>query len=222
MKTERFHGATLHLADWQDVIPTAPPDAAIISDPPYGMDWNTDSTRFTGGGQKRGDGREWQKVNGDKEPFDPAPFLAFPEVVLWGANHYAQRLPVGCTLVWIKKPAHLYGTFLSDAEIGWAKGGYGVYVHYKSFPPPSRIHEAALGTGRAGHPTQKPLSLMSWCINEFAPKAAVVFDPFMGSGSTGVACVDLGRDFIGCDNDPVHFDVACRRVEAAASRGRLL
>ena len=92
------------------------------------MNFDTDSTRFTGGKHARGDGRKDRIIFGDDCAFDPMPWLAFENVILWGANHYAQQLPVGSTLVWLKRYIHMYGTFLSDAEIGWQKGGCGVYA----------------------------------------------------------------------------------------------
>lgn len=113
-------GVTLYLGDCREILPTLP-KGALVSDPPYGMGWNTDSTRFTGGQREvgRGEGRsDWGKVRNDSEPFDPSPWLDFPECILWGANHYGERLPRGTTLVWLKKAPHLFGSFLSDAEIG--------------------------------------------------------------------------------------------------------
>jgi hypothetical protein len=133
---------------------------AVVADPPYGMSCNTNSRRFTGGNRalRKGEGRDdWPVVAGDNKPFDPSLWLIFPKVCLWGANHFAARLPVGTTLVWIKKADHLFGSFLSDAEVGWIKGGHGVYCFRKQFPPPSRAHE---GGGRCAHPMQKPVALI--------------------------------------------------------------
>jgi DNA modification methylase len=228
MKPVIIGDATLYLGDCAEILPTLGKVDAVITDPPYGMSWNTDSTRFSGGEaitnrfkqqSARGVGRDdWGAIHQDDEPFDPAPWLAYPKVIMWGANHYAQRLPVGTTLVWLKKSDHLFGTFLSDAELGWQKGGYGVYVHRKSFPPPSRIAE---NDGiRAAHPTQKPVGLMAWCIERLG-KPETILDPFMGSGTTGVASIQLGRKFIGIEREPKYFDIACRRIEQAVSQGQL-
>ena len=219
MKVE-IGDATLYCGDCVEVLPTLPRVDAVITDPPYGMNWNTDSTRFGGGGVVRGKGRQdWGDITGDAQPFDPAPWLQFDRVVLFGANHYAARLPVGTTLVWLKKADHLFGTFLSDAEIAWMKGGYGVYCYRKQFPPPSRMAEAG---GDVAHPTQKPVGLMAWCMDRAdVERGAVVLDPFMGSGSTGVAAVETGRRFIGIEREPKYFDIACRRIEQAVAQGRL-
>lgn len=223
-RVERIGAATLYLGDCREISPTLERPAALISDPPYGMRANTDSRRFSGGNRERGDGVAWQAIVGDADPFDPSPWLAASDrVVLWGSNHYAQRLPVGTTLVWIKKGAHLWGSWLSDAEIAWMKGGHGVYCCEASFPPPVRIAEADLGTGLAAHPTQKPVQLMRWCIEKAKiPAGGAILDPYMGSGSTGVAAVRMGHPFVGIEIDQGYFDTARRRIEAAQRQSDML
>ena len=206
----------LHLGDCLEFMRGLPAGAvdAVVTDPPYGMGHNTNSARFTGGKNpetRRGQGRsDWPKIAGDDKPFDPAPFLDFPAVILFGANHFAQRLPIGTTLVWVKRSDELFGSFLSDAELAWQKGGYGVYCYRKQFPPPSRMAE---NSGTVAHPTQKPIALMRWCIERVSQRGDTIFDPFMGSGTTGVAAVQLGRNFIGCEIDPGYFAIAKRRIE---------
>lgn len=225
IRTEHLaEGVTLYLGDCAGMdFADLQRSAAVVSDPPYGMNHNTDSTRFSVGqspniGRGRGDGRaDWGAIEGDAEPFDPARWLQFRECLLWGANHYAQALPVGCLLVWIKKAPHLFGTFLSDAEIAWQSGGHGVYVHYEQFPPPSRMAES--GNGKVAHPTQKPIGLMEWCIGR--TKAETILDPYMGSGTTGVAAVRLGRGFVGVEKSSAYFDAACRRISDELRRPRL-
>lgn len=211
VREEVIGDCRLLLGDSLEILPTLGPVDAVVSDVPYGMNWNTDSTRFTGGQHKPGDGRkDWGRIKSDDAPFDPSPWLQFRECILWGANHFSQRLPVGATLIWLKKPPELFGTFLSDAEVGWKKGGHGVFCHFKQFPPPSRMAENG---GKVAHPTQKPLQLMEWCIGMV--KGRTILDPFMGSGTTLVACAKLGRKGIGIEIDPDYFDIACKRVEEA-------
>lgn len=220
-------GVTLYLGDCREIVPTLARPDAVISDPPYGMAWDTDSTRFSGGLRsniKRGDGRaDWGNIQQDAAPFDPAPWVAAADrVILWGANHYAARLSVGTTLVWVKKGSHLWGTFLSDAEVAWMKGGHGVYCREVSFPPPARAADAALGSLSPAHPTQKPIELMEWCIARAkVPPGALILDPYMGSGTTGVAAVRTGRRFTGIEIEPRYFDTACRRIAAEIARPRL-
>ena len=219
MRIETGDGWTVYQGDCLDVLPTLTGVDAIITDPPYGMRWNTDATRFSGGhrasAEKRGQGRNWEHgVAGDDRPFDPSPWLSFPRVVLWGCNHFASRLPVGTTLVWIKRNDAAFGSFLSDAELAWMKGGHGVYCRRDL----SMNAEAT----RRGHPTQKPVSLMAWCMDRAkVPAGATVLDPYCGSGTTGVACLNTGRRFIGVEIDPGYFDIACRRLEAATMQLKL-
>ena len=204
-------GITLYLGDCRKVLPELGKIDAVVSDPPYGMAWNTNSTRFTGGNQKRGQGRaDFGPIREDNEPFNPAVWLTFPETILWGANHYAARLPLGQTLVWLKKSQKVYGTFLSDAEIGWQSGGHGVYCKFVEFT--GGLARKAENDGcRSAHPTQKPIDLMQWCLLRLKGGQHVL-DPFMGSGTTGVACVRLGRSFTGIEIEPKYFDIACRRI----------
>lgn len=189
---------------------------AIVSDPPYGMGWNTDSTRFSGGQSEewryRGQGRnDWGPVVNDDHPFDPSPWLEFHRVILWGSNHFGSRLPIGTSLVWIKKSDELYGTFLSDAEIGWMKGGHGVYCFRANFPPPSRMAEA---NGSCAHPNQKPVALMRWCIRRLKLEPnSLICDPYLGSGTTGIAAIQEGHRFIGIDIERKYVEIARRRLE---------
>jgi len=149
----------------------------------------------------------------DDRPFDPAPFLSFDHVTLFGSNHFGARLPVGTTLVWLKRLDGGFGSFLSDAEVAWEKGGHGVYCF--------RDTSLTAETRYRAHPTQKPLPLMRWCIERHGPNAQTILDPFMGSGTTGVAALQLGRRFIGIELDPGYFDIACKRVREAWKQPRL-
>ena len=207
--------ATLYHGDCREVLPHVQADA-IVSDPPYGMSWDTNHSRFVRGTHGKG-GRVPDKtpVHDDDKPFDPAPWLAFQKVVLWGSNHYAQRLPVGTTLVWLKRNDAGFGSFLSDAELGWMNTGHGVYAR--------RDLSMNAETLTRLHPTQKPVSLMEWCIQlvKLAP-GATVLDPYMGAGSTGVAAMNLGLKFVGVEIHRQYFDEACRRIEDAQRQAPLL
>lgn len=203
-------GITIFCGDCLKVTPQLRGIDAIVSDPPYGMNWNTDSTRFTGGRRskrKRGDGRnDWGDVIGDKTQFDPLPWLQFSKVILWGYNHFANLLPKGTILVWVKRAVHLFGTFLSDAEIAWMKGGHGIYCFQKQFPPPSRMKE---GNGKVLHPNQKPISLMTWCFKKAKIDAGMtILDPYMGSGTTLVAAQREGCRAVGIEINEDYCKIA--------------
>lgn len=199
-----YHGDALEIAPSLDYD-------AVVSDPPYGMSADLDSRRFSGGQRSDSDGRDWGAMNGDERDFDPRPWLDVEHVVLWGYHHFARRLPLGSVLVWIKKRDDLFGTFLSDCELAWRKGGHGVYAHRKSFPPPARMAET--GTDRCVHPTQKPMSLMRWSIEmSGAPSDAVLLDPYAGSGTTLRVAKDMGRRAIGIEIEERYCEVAAKRL----------
>lgn len=193
---------------------------AVIADPPYGMDWDTDSTRFSGGesklkGRDRGRG-DWDRIVGDLKPFDPSPWMEFPRVVLWGSNHYGRQLPIGTTLVWVKRNEEAFGSFLSDAEIAWMKGGHGVYCFMLPGSPQRSKNENR--SAKSAHPNQKPIRLMSWCIEKLGLEpGSTILDPYMGSGTTGVAAIKAGCSFIGIEIEERHFATAQRRISEAST-----
>jgi DNA modification methylase len=205
----------LRLGDCLAILPTieAGSVTSIVTDPPYGMDNDCDYTRFTSGpnGHGASASRFYPGVIGDSKPFDPSPWLDFPRVILWGWNHYAARLPVGTTLVWIKRLEEAFGSFLSDAELAWMKGGHGVYCH----------QDLSMNsiTKQRSHPTQKPVKLMLWCFKRLKLKEGdTVLDPYMGSGTTGVAAVRAGLNFIGCEIHEPYFLIAQKRIAAEQAK----
>ena len=108
-----------------------------------------------------------------------------------------------------------FGSFLSDAEIAWMKGGHGVYAKRDL----SMNGEALTRC----HPTQKPVPLMAWCMERAGVlEGATVLDPYMGSGTTGIACLRTGRNFIGIEKDPKHFATALERIKREESQGTLV
>ena len=209
MKPYYEHGGiTIYHGDCREVLPGLEAVDLVLTDPPYGMGWNTNTSRFTGGHpesvRKRGLGKRNQSpvLNDDKE-FDPSPWLSFPRVVLFGSNHYARHLPTGTTLVWIKRTYSGFGSFLSDAEVAWMKGGHGVYC-YRDLSMKRLANQQC-------HPCQKPLPLMKWCIMK-AGGDGIVLDPFMGSGTTLRAAKDLGRKAIGIEIEEKYCEIAAKRL----------
>jgi len=206
-------GVELHLGDCLEVLPTLGRFDAVVTDPPYGIKHVAHSNTVRNGwkGQKDYADRD---IHGDESDFDPTPFLAFDEVILWGANHYAQMLPRGQWLVWNKLGTLEPWDSFSDVEIAWhnKRGSDRIFsLLWKGLAQGEKT-----GGGERFHPTMKPVGLMKWCLG-FVPTAKTILDPFMGSGTTGVAAVKLGRRFTGIEIDPGYFDIACRRIEAALS-----
>lgn len=195
--------ATLYLGDCMDILPTLPKVDAVITDPPYGIakTW------------KGGSGHGWSKAKGDaqiRNNWDSdVPSLELMELILtkadeqiiWGGNYF-NLPPSRCWLVW-NKPER--GFTLAEAELAWTNRDNVVRV----FDYPRSEH------GRE-HPTQKPVALMAWCVNK--TKAKTILDPFMGSGTTGVAAIQMGRKFIGIEREPKYFEIACKRIEQATKQ----
>jgi site-specific DNA-methyltransferase (adenine-specific) len=200
--------ATLYLGDCREILPTLGRVDAVVTDPPYGHGW-------TGINSESAGGRNWKRrraeaIVGHNESFDPAPFLTYSDVILWGANHYANALPASAGwLIWDKRDGTASNN-LSDVEIAWHKRGGSARLIRHMWNGLCRDSEI----GEHHHPTQKAVAVMEWCLG-FIPSAETILDPFMGSGTTGVACARLGRKFIGIEIEPKYFDIACRRIEAA-------
>ena len=212
---ERIGDAVLYLGDCREILPTLERVDAVVTDPPYGMKWDGKvSVGKNGNGATGARAKHYGvTIAEDDQPFDPSPFLCFPSVVLFGANHFGARLPIGTTLVWVKRLDAGFGSFLSDGEVAWEKGGHGVYA-FRDTSLMSETHQRA-------HPTQKPVELMRWCIERQGADAQTILDPFMGSGTTGVAALKLGRKFIGIEIEPKYFEIACKRIEEAWKQPRL-
>jgi site-specific DNA-methyltransferase (adenine-specific) len=191
---------------------------AVVTDPPYGI--NFDFAKRRNGrksGLKWGRGgapniqRDWKRIVADDRPFDPAPLLQYPRVILWGANHYAASLPnADRWLVWDKRDGTTSDDH-SDCELAWTNLGGPVRMFSHLWRGICRAGEENVTNGAKLHPAQKPLALMRWCLS-FLPEGGTVLDPYMGSGTTGVACLQTGRRFIGFEIDPGHYDTARRRL----------
>lgn len=216
MNAERvvIGNAELWFGDCREVLPLLPVNAAVVTDPPYGISYTHGQVK-TG---KWASKHHHKSIAGDAEPFDPSPWLAFTPCLLWGANHYAKRLPPGQWLVWNKRAGVETVEFsMSDAELAW----------HSQMAPVRTFHHLWFGLARASeigshlHPTQKPVALMRWCL-EKAGMPSLVLDPYMGAGATGVAAMNLGLRFVGVEIHRPYFEIACERIEAAQRQGSLL
>lgn len=211
MRKEVIGAATLYLGDCRDILPTLPKVDAVITDPPYGINI---STRVN-----HPDKQAW-----DAERPDLLPWLSVGRFRLfWGGQYFADKLPMQPGwLTWCKRP--LDGNFANDeksyatTELAWRDWGKAKFF--------AQVWDGGMRAGNAEnrdfcHPSQKPIELMEWCLNQLPADAVSVIDPFMGSGTTGVACMNLGRQFIGVEREPKYFDIACKRIEDAQRQGRM-
>lgn len=208
MRVETIGDATLYLGDCLEVLPTLGKVDAVITDPPYGI----------GAGEMNLG--KWRTSRMEKSDWDAAAplddvllaLIALGErAVIFGGNYFGLP-PTRNYLVW-DKGAGFKGRDFAECEMAWCSwdGNARVLTH----------DPLARGDYRdKQHPTQKPVPVMAWAIRH-AGDAPLILDPFMGSGTTGVAAILLGRKFIGIEREPRYFDIACRRLEQAANQGQL-
>ncbi len=212
-KEELADGVTLYLGDCAKILPVLGKVDAVVTDPPYGI------------GADKGKVVKPRSFNGSK----PIPSMHCPDddwdgerppakllmacvdagkiAIIWGGNYFADVLPAGGRWLWWDKCQTMpsYG----DGELAWTNLP-------QTTPKKFVLANNKLFANRVErfHPTQKPLPLIKWCIG-FLPNAQTILDPFMGSGTTGVAAVKAGRRFTGIEIEPRYFDIACRRVSEA-------
>jgi site-specific DNA-methyltransferase (adenine-specific)/modification methylase len=218
---ERIGLATLYLGDCREIAPTLARPAAVISDPPYGQNYGSAVRRFS----RWNDAHLAREVEmlpaiaGDDEPFQPAPWLdAAPILLLWGAHKFHQRLPDGMWLVWDKVPTGKERT-QGDGEAAWINRPGAMRILRHLWDGICVDDRSDIEDGRL-HPMQKPVAVMSWSITQArVPAGGVILDPYMGSGSTGVAAVQMRHPFVGIEIEPRYFDIACRRIEEAQRQG---
>lgn len=199
-------GWTMHLGDCLEVMPTLGKVDAVVTDPPYGISYRTSpSPRRPKSGAT---------VIGDDLPFDPSPFLGFASVTMFGANHFASRLPSSPGwIIWDKRCGLMPSNDQSDCEIAWTNAlGSARIVRCLWNGGGSLLAEN--GPARSIHPAQKPLAVMLEVVSMVTDPGDLILDPFAGSGTTGVACLRLGRRFIGIEKDPTYFQLACDRLRA--------
>jgi DNA modification methylase len=206
-RREVIGSCELWLGDCLEILPQLGPVDAVVTDPPYGINW-----------KPRVNHQDQRWV--DDIPFNPAPFLAVGRYHLfWGGQYFARVLPTAeGWLTWCKRP--LGHDFSEDSrsyattELAWRDWGKAGFKEH--------VWDGGMRAGAAEnrtfcHPSQKPVELMAWCVRLLPADARTILDPFMGSGTTGVACAKLGKRFVGIEIDPEYFYTACGRIEAAQS-----
>lgn len=192
-------------ADCMDVLPTLTGVDAVVTDPPYGI-----GARLVRGGSGHSfdslilsGADEWDVVP-QKEIFDALREMSTTQII-WGGNFF-DLPPTQCPLCWDKDRPNQKN--LSEWEYAWT-----------SLIGRARLFKYCGNGGfvakeRREHPTQKPVAVMEWCLS-LIPESETILDPFMGSGTTGVACIQTERRFIGIEKEPKYFDIACGRIQRA-------
>ena len=208
MKPVIIGDATLYMGDCMEILTSLRADACI-TDPPYGINADTHAGSERNGWTKWGSSG-WDKKRPKKEIFDLIS-IASNSQIIWGGNYFTDFLPP--TMQWLVWDKGQRNFSLADCEFAWSSQKRAARIFNIS-------RGVALQDGKQ-HPTQKPLALMLWCIEQIKPSPETILDPFMGSGTTGVAAIQLGRKFIGIEREQKYFDIACERIEQAVGQGKL-
>lgn len=210
--TDTERGVELYCADCLEVLPHLQGVDAVITDPPYGIGYDASHEKFKNGINRDGSA-EW-----DAAPFDPSLILDLNKpTVLWGGNCFASKLPDHPGwLAWIKTVRDGSDIRQADMELAWTN----------CVRRPQTIRHLWVGAYRDSesgianvHPTQKPIRVMQFSMDAAnVSDGATVLDPYMGSGTTGIACLRTGRKFIGIEKDPRHFQTALDRIKRELSQ----
>ena len=212
IKEVKIGNATLYLGDCKDILPELGLVDAVVTDPPYGIGESAgkNKSRSNEAPAKDYGNKNWDCKKIDKNLIDEIRQISKYQI-LFGGNYY-KLPPTSCWFIWDKMNGK---SDFADFEMAW--------TNLKSAC--RKIDWLWSGMLRREpekrfHPTQKPLGVMEWCINQL-PKSETILDPFMGSGTTGVACTNLGKEFIGIEKDPEYFEIACERIRKSNLQGRL-
>jgi site-specific DNA-methyltransferase (adenine-specific)/modification methylase len=217
LKEERIGGQRLILGDCLQVMPMLGRFDACVTDPPYGIGYDASAAKNsnTQFGKAFAAKTQYRATSWDSKTCDQEVAFAVAlaqKAIVFGGNYY-QLGPSSGWLVWDKE---INGNF-ADCELAWS-----------NIDQPARLLRHMWNGGirkgqeaKHGHPTQKPVALMEWCLG-FLPNAQTILDPFMGSGTTLVACQRMGRNGTGIELDPDYFAIACKRVDEASRQPDLL
>jgi DNA modification methylase len=215
MNVQLFQGDCL---EFMCTLPAGSIDA-VVTDPPYGKQWARGNNSFgtiPENGIKK-ESVDWDKLRPSIEYIDEIRRISEMQVI-WGGNYFTDFLPPSnCWLVWDKLGEMTDGAPFADFEMAWCslnKVPRKFILRNRGFIRDSKDQRY--------HPTQKPTELMLWVLENYTQPGQTIFDPFMGSGTTGVACMMTGRNFIGCEIDPGYFQIAQRRIAIAQMQPRLL
>lgn len=195
--------AMLYLGDCLEVLPLLTPVDAVITDPPYGIGFAAQPTDY-----QRKNGMRPQEWDNAKAPGIDALRALGAVQIIWGGNYYPLPQTRGW-LSWFKPDAP---PSMAHFELAWTNQDRNARQISCSI--------AETNAERVGHPTQKPLKVMRWCIEQ-SGMPEMILDPYMGSGSTGVAAMQVARQFIGVEINPEYFYKACIRIENAQRQERL-
>jgi DNA modification methylase len=221
LRIERIGEATLYLGDCLEILPTLPKVDAVITDPPYGID-----------GGSGGDARDFAKGAYEASWDDTPAYIesvCVPAIKACVDLADAVAVTPGIRCLDLYPKARDMGCFWTPAAATHGPWGFTTFQPILFYGKDWRAGKGALPSGRAvaeaaeknGHPCPKPVGAWRWLVDKAAKPNAVVLDPFMGSGTTGVVCAETGRTFLGIEIEPRYFDIACERIDNAYRQQRM-
>ena len=198
-RIERIGNAVLLLGDCLEILPHLPKVDAVITDPPYGIGIAANPFR------QKHEAMAWDNAPATSQHI-AACLAAAPACLFWGGNYF-DLPPTQGFLIWDKVQPEDFSSAM--CEYAWT-----------NVAKPAKLFKRHVVSYEKFHPTTKPVELMRWCV-DWMGNPQTILDPFMGSGTTGVACMNLGRSFVGIEIEPKYFDIACERIENAQRQERL-
>ncbi len=221
---------TIYHGDCLDLMKDIPDKSIdlVLTDPPYGIGitgkvggdkpFGSNKTRIRGG--RIYEAKEYISFDDSKPPdkiyFDEIQRISKNQII-FGGNYFADMLPPSsCWLVWDKDNS---GNF-ADCELCWTS--FKSAVRKFKFRWNGMLQEDMKHKEVREHPTQKPVKLIEQIINKYSDEGMTIFDPFLGSGTTAVACINTGRNFIGIEKDEEYFKIAQKRVKETQGQRRLI
>ena len=219
----------LYLGDCAEIMPHIKNVELVVTDPQYQLADGKkatvkNKTKNRGGPLSKGmvpKVKDWNSLQGDDKPFDPKHLLAYPKSILWGANHYANKLPNSTSwLVWDKRDG-VNPDNNADCELAWSNIGGPTRIHRQLWKGMCRAGSENIAIqGAKLHPFQKPLALIVWCLS-LCPNEKIILDPYIGSGTTAVACEILGRCWYGIEIEKEYCDTTVKRLKKELTQIKL-
>lgn len=222
MISKTIKSATILNVDCMEYMRSLPDkhfDLAVC-DPPYGIGENGDRNASRG---KLATAKNYKSfAGGDREPPPKEYFSelqrATKNQIIWGANHFIDRIaiPSSCWIVWDKVTGN---SDFADSELAWTS--FKTAVRNFRFQWSGMLQGDMKNKELRIHPTQKPVKLYEWILTNYAKPGQTIFDSHMGSGSSAIAAINLGFEYVGCELDADYYSAACKRIEQHATQERL-
>ena len=213
MRVEVIGDATLYLGDCLEILPTLPNVDAVVTDPPFGVGNFVQVTgRKMGRGTGKGKAVEWNESPPGPEFFEAIKRLSKHRII-WGANFFNCFEDKGGAIIWDK----------AQSMPNFSKADIASCTHFQKTEIVRIPWTNFTVTHRAetDHPCERPVDLYEWCILYLPGPIRSILDPYLGSGSCGVAAMRRGCSFIGIERDPRYFDMACERILGAYKQHRM-